>query len=156
MMYAQGLVVAFTVCSAAVTANNLRSLSSPSSIVNSPLELPLTENPAFSSSIPPSASLTPDYPSSENSPVSLQEPFPANMSLLNDNTTLSYDLPPNTGSNPICESKRLGPNLNRFSCYEAWRRIGTSTVIHNVVQRRKSLSADGYLPMRYLSSGFCC
>ena len=156
MMYVQGSVVAFTVCSAAVTANNLRSLTSPSSIVTSPMELPLTENLTFSSSIPPSASLTSDYPSSEHSPVSLQQPFPSNMSLLNDSTTFSYDLPPITNIYPNCDSKRFGSNLNRVSCYEAWRRIGTSTVLRNVVQRRKSLTADGYLPMRYLSSEFRC
>ncbi|KAL2049305.1 hypothetical protein ABVK25_010402 [Lepraria finkii] len=125
-------------------------------IVTSPMELPLTENLTFSSSIPPSASLTSDYPSSEHSPVSLQQPFPSNMSLLNDSTTFSYDLPPITNIYPNCDSERFGSNLNRVSCYEAWRRIGTSTVLRNVVQRRKSLTADGYLPMRYLSTDGLC
>ena len=152
MIYIQLSIVAFTLSSPHAAADILQSFSHQTRSVGASPEAPLAEHPASLSSIPLSTNLPPVSPSPTDLTLSPPEAPTANESRSYDSTTNPYDFPLQARSKTTCDSNRFGSYLDRASCVEAWRRIGTDTTLYSVVQRRTSLTADGYLPIRYLSS----
>lgn len=84
-------------------------------------------------------------------PLNRTSQHPSNYSASLYDLPVGYDLPAVTNAVPQCKGDAFGTNLDRYSCFDAWRNVGLSSQRESWGPRGSDYNFQNRLPYRWSS-----